>query len=140
MSTYTPPSLTAVDFALTASTPDSTANYSTALSSYSPPALAAVAFALVAYTLPSFIAIDFEIGDGGGGGFPTQYSGLRTYYGGAVRELCLVATADAPTGDCPRVFKGGVTYAVYLVDPSDADASSVRIRTNDGTKAVRLKT
>ena len=31
------------------------------------------------------------------GGFPTQYPGLRTYYGGAVVSLCLVAAADAPT-------------------------------------------
>lgn len=135
MSTYTPPALNAVNFGLTAATPDSTANPSTALSAYSPPALAAVAFALVAYTLPTFLSIDFELGDST---FPTQYSGLRIY-NGAVVELCLVATADAPTGDCPRIRKGGTTYAVYLVDTSDPNASPVRIRTNDGTKAVRLK-
>lgn len=35
---------------------------------------------------------------------------------------------------------GGTTYAVYLVDTTDPDASSVRLRTNDGTKAIRLLT
>lgn len=76
------------------------------------------------------------------GGFPTQYSGLRVYYGGAVRELCLVAAADANTGmgGAPMVRKGGVTYAVYLVETSDPDASLVRMRTSAGTKAIRLKT
>lgn len=136
MSTYTPPALNAVDFGLTAATPDSTVNPSIALSAYSQPALAAVAFALVAYTLPTFLSIDFELGDST---FPAQYSGLRIY-DGAVRELCLVATADAPAGDCPRIRKGGTTYAIYLVDTGDPNASPVRIRTNDGTKAVRLKT
>lgn len=136
MTTYTPPALNAVDFGLTATTPDSVQGHSIALSPYSAPALAAVAFALVAYTLPTFSGIDFEIGDGT---FPTQYSGLRVYTG-AVVELCLVATGDAPTGDCPRVHKGGTTYAVYLVDPSDPNASPIRIATNDGVRAMRLKT
>lgn len=74
------------------------------------------------------------------GSFPTQYAGLRTYYGGAVRSLCLVAVADAPTGDTPMVRKGGVTYAVYVVDTTDPNASPVRIRTNDGTRAIRSLT
>lgn len=72
--------------------------------------------------------------------FPTQYPGLRVYYGGAVRSLCMVAVADAPTGDTPMVRKNGTTYAVYLVDTTDPNASSVRLRTNDGTKAIRLLT
>ena len=72
-----------------------------------------------------------------GGGFPTQYPGLRTYYGGAVVSLCMVAVADAPAGDVPRVHKNGTTYAVYLVDTTDPNASSVRLRTNDGTKSIR---
>lgn len=78
----------------------------------------------------------------GGGGFPTQYSGLRTYYGGAVRELCLVAEADANTGMGAAIMirKGGTTYAVYLVDTTDPNASSVRIQTTTGIKAIRLKT
>ena len=76
------------------------------------------------------------------GGFPTQFSGLRTFYNAAVRELCLVATADAPAGmgGSPRIQKGGTTYAVYLVETTDPDASNVRIRTSAGTKAIRLKT
>lgn len=74
--------------------------------------------------------------------FPTQYAGLRTFYGAAVRELCLVATADAPAGMGAvwRILKGATTYAVYLVETTDPNASSVRLRTSAGTKAVRLKT
>ena len=71
--------------------------------------------------------------------FPTQYAGLR-YYHGTVKELCLVDIADAPAGSQWRVRKGATTYAVYLVDTSDPNASTVRIRTASGTKAARLKT
>lgn len=75
-------------------------------------------------------------------GFPTQFFGLRVYDNGAVQNLCLVATADAPTGmgASPRVRKGGTIYAVYLVETSDPNASTVRCRTSAGTKAIRLKT
>ena len=75
------------------------------------------------------------------GGFPTQYSGLR-YFSGTVKELALVALADAPSGMGAvwRVRKNGVSYAVYLVETSDPNASGVRVRTSAGTKAARLKT
>jgi hypothetical protein len=74
--------------------------------------------------------------------FPTQYAGLRTFYGGTVKELCLVAQADAPAGLGGEMFinKSGTTYSVYLVETTDPNASSVRINTTTGTKAVRLKT
>lgn len=77
-----------------------------------------------------------------GGSFPTQFAGLRVWHSGAVVSLCLVATADAPAGmgASPRVRKGGTTYAVYLVETSDPDASPVRIRTSAGTKAARRLT
>jgi hypothetical protein len=71
--------------------------------------------------------------------FPTQFAGLR-YFLGTVRELCLVALGDAPSGDQWRVQKNGTTYAVYLVDTTDPDASQVRVRTSDGIRAARLKT
>jgi hypothetical protein len=71
--------------------------------------------------------------------FPVQYSGLR-YFKGTVKELCLVATNDAPAGDQWRVQKNGTTYAVYLVDTTDPNASEIRLQTNDGLKAARLKT
>lgn len=71
--------------------------------------------------------------------FPTQYSGLR-YFHGTVKELCLVALADAPAGNQIRIRKNGVTYALYLVDTSDPNASPVRVRVGAGTKAVRYKT
>lgn len=78
----------------------------------------------------------------GGPPFPTQYSGFRTWYGGSMRELCLVAVADAPTGmgGVVKVRKAGTDYAVYLVETTDPDASSVRVETTTGTKSVRLKT
>ena len=74
--------------------------------------------------------------------FPTQFSGLRAYYGGSVRDLCLVALADAPSGmgGVPRIRKGGTDYAVYLVETSDINASAIRVRTSAGTKAIRVKT
>lgn len=76
------------------------------------------------------------------GAFPTQYFGLKAFYRGAVKDLCLVAVADAPAGmgGVPRVQKGGVTYAVYLVETSDPNASPVRMQTSAGVKAIREKT
>lgn len=81
-------------------------------------------------------------GIGQGGASPTQFAGLRVFYAGAVRELSLVAAADAPSGmgGVVTINKNGVLYAVYLVETTDANASSVRIRTTTGIKAVRLKT
>jgi hypothetical protein len=77
-----------------------------------------------------------------GSSFPTQYEFLRVRKTGSTITLCVVATADAPTGmgGQVRIRKGGVTYAVYLVETSDADASPVRIKTATGIKSVRLKT
>lgn len=71
--------------------------------------------------------------------FPAQFAGLR-YFLGTVRELCLVALADAPAGDQWRIRKGGTDYAVYLVDTTDPNASQVRVQTSEGLKAARLKT
>ena len=73
------------------------------------------------------------------GSFPTQFSGLR-YFLGTVRELCLVALADAPAGDQWRIRKNSTDYAVYLVDTTDPEASQVRIQTSAGLKAARFKT
>lgn len=133
MSVYTPPSLTAVDFALTAHTPADTTPVTQTLSAYSVPALAAVAFALTAYTPPNYPSIDWDLLPN----FPTQYAGLR-YYSGTVKELCLVAVGDASGG--VRVVKNGTTYSAYLVDTSDPHASGVRVQTGAGVKAIRLKT
>lgn len=76
------------------------------------------------------------------GAFPAQFLGLRTYYQGAVKDLCLVAEADAPTGmgGVIKIDKGGTLYAVYLVETTDPDASPVRVETSAGTKAIREKT
>lgn len=140
MSIYTPPSLNAVDFALTAHAVPSIASPQNALQAYSVPALAAVNFALAVYALPVYMNIGWELLPDAGG-FPTQYSGLR-YFSGTVRELSLVALADAPAGMGGqwRVRKSGSDYAVYLVETTDPNASGVRIRTAAGTKAARFKT
>lgn len=78
----------------------------------------------------------------GGGSFPTQYDGLRIWDDGVAKSLCLVATADAPTGmgGQLRLHKNSTTYAVYLVDTTDPNASAVRIQTTTGIKSIRLKT
>lgn len=136
MSVYTIPALNAVNFALTAHTPANTTSPSNVLTSYVVPALAAVNFALVSYTVPTYQDVGWELLPSG---FPTQYSGLR-YFAGTVKELCLVAIADAPSGPQWRIDKNGTTYAVYLVDTSDGNASQVRIETGAGIKAARLKT
>jgi hypothetical protein len=140
MAVYTPPALTAVDFALTAHTPPSLTPAYQALSSYSVPSLSAVDFALVTYTAPTYPYVGWELLPSSS--FPTQFGGLRTYYSGAVRELCLVAEADAPTGmgGVLKVNKNGTDYAVYLVETSSPEASHIRVYTTSGAKAIRVKT
>lgn len=75
-------------------------------------------------------------------GFPTQFFGLKAYYRGAVKNLCLVAAADAPSsmGGVLKVNKNGTLYGVYLVETTDPNASPCYIRTSTGTKAIREKT
>ena len=136
MSIYTTPSLSAVNFSLSAHTVPSIASPIQALTAYTVPALAAVTFALSAYTVPTYPNVGWELLPSG---FPVQYSGLR-YFAGTVKELCLVAVADAPAGPQWRIDKNGTIYAVYLVDTSDGNASQVRIHTASGVKAARLKT
>lgn len=79
-------------------------------------------------------------GSWGASSFPAQFSGLRAYYASAVHDLCLVAAADAATGDAPMIRKGDTTYAVYLVATTDPDATPIRIKTAEGVKAIRRKT
>lgn len=74
--------------------------------------------------------------------FPTQFAGLKCWDGTAAIDLCLVAAADYNPGmGAALMIKGtAATYAVYLVETTDPDASPKRIPTSAGTKAVRLKT
>jgi hypothetical protein len=67
---------------------------------------------------------------------------VTPFYNAAVKELCLVAEADAAAGmgGVPKMRKGAVTYACYLVETTDPNASHVYVRTSTGTKAIRLKT
>ena len=76
-----------------------------------------------------------------GSAFPAQFLGLRAYFQGAVKDLCLVATADAPVGMGAQIFvnKNSTPYCVYLVETSDPNASPVRVKTTSGTKAIRNK-
>lgn len=76
------------------------------------------------------------------GPFPTQYGGFRAYYHGATQDLCLVAVADAPTGmgGVIEVRKGGTTYAAYLVETTDPNASPIRVQTSTGIRAIRVRT
>lgn len=140
MSLYTVPALNAVDFALTAHTVPSIASPSNALQAYTVPSLAAVNFALALFTAPTYMDIGWELLPGGGG-FPTQYSGLRIW-DGAMVELCLVAEADAPSGmgGVLKIRNGGANRVVYLVETTDPNASHVRIKTTTGIKAIRVKT
>jgi hypothetical protein len=91
-----------------------------------------------AYLAPSYFAPSYFPGSSAPP-FPVQIGGLR-YFFGAVRELCLVALADAPAGDQVRLRKNGTDYALYLVDVTDPNASEIRLATSAGVKAIRLKT
>jgi hypothetical protein len=85
MPIYTPPALNAVDFALTARTPENVDPYTMALSVYSVPALNAIDFAVATYTPPVYNTVDFEL-----------VAALITYYGilkrwtGAIWERALL--------------------------------------------------
>lgn len=137
MSLYTPPPLASVDFALTARAVPSIAGPQNALQAYAMPALAAIGFALTPFTVPTYPNVGWELLPGAT--FPTQYPGLR-FFTGTVEELCLVALADAPPGDVLAIPTSTGIRAIYLVDPSDPNASSIFLNTNDGPKAARLKT
>ena len=71
--------------------------------------------------------------------FPMTYPGLRIARGGATEDLCMVATGEGVPGmgGIPKVRKGASTYDVYLVEIGDANASTVRIKTATGIKAIR---
>lgn len=58
----------------------------------------------------------------------------------AFRAAIGAGSGSGGTGDTPMLRKGGTTYAVYLVDTTDPNASSVRLHTGGGTKAIRLLT
>ena len=72
--------------------------------------------------------------------FPAQYSWLKAYFRAAIQTLSVVDLADAPAGNALRIVKAGVTYAVYLVDITDLNATPLRVQTTTGVKAIRIKT
>lgn len=91
---------------------------------------------------PSHILLGDPTSLPSGSVFPTQYSGFRVYDNGAAFDLCLVATADAPTGmgGVLKIKRASDIRAVYLVETTDPNATPVRVRTSTGIKAVRRKT
>lgn len=66
-------------------------------------------------------------------------TGLRLKTGSGIIELTLVAAGAAvpAMGGAPMIRKNGVTYALYLVETTDPNASALRIKTSTGIKAVR---
>ncbi len=61
--------------------------------------------------------------------------GLRVYDG---TETISIACEPEGTLTSPlRIAKNGVTYGIVLVDPSDTNASGIRIQTSSGVKALR---
>lgn len=72
---------------------------------------------------------------------PVEFFGLKAFFQGAVKDLSLVAEANAPAGmgGVIKIDKNGIKYAVYLVETTDLKASPIRIRTTTGVKAIRLK-
>ena len=59
-------------------------------------------------------------------------SGMRIRKGSVTIALAREATLSSPL----RYRKGGVIYSLALVNPTDANASPLRIKTADGIKAV----
>lgn len=136
---YTVPSLTAVDFALTAHTPADLTPATQALAVYAVPSLTSVDFALTTWAPPTYPDVGWELLPSGGPSV-TQYAGFRFYDGSSVVSLSLVDPADAPAGPQLRIRKSGTNYAIWLVDTTDPNASPIRFRLASGTKAARLLT
>ncbi len=79
------------------------------------------------YDLPSAYATD--------GTFVILDIGLRVFDG---TQIVRIATDYvSPTTYPLRIHKGGTTYGIVLVDPSDPDASKIRIQTSSGIKALK---
>lgn len=74
--------------------------------------------------------------------FPDQIDGFSVYYGGSVHQICVIAESDAPSGmgGVLKIRKNGITYAIYLVETTDPNASNLRIKTATAIRSIRLKT
>ncbi len=68
-----------------------------------------------------------------------ETEGVVYYHGLKVQGASELALCDVGTNPL-RVRKGGTTYGLELVDTSDPNASTVRIKTGAGTKAIRKYT
>jgi len=65
---------------------------------------------------------------------PFQDSGLRIYDGTDIIKIA--AEIGTPTSPL-RIYNGSDILGISLVDPSDPDASKIRIKTSSGIKALR---
>ena len=76
------------------------------------------------------------------GEFPEQFPIVKVQTPAGTIILSSVADEDAPSGmgGVLKIRKGGVDYALYLVETTDVHASTVRIKTSTGIKAFRLLT
>ena len=123
MSTYIPPALNAVDFALTTHTVPSIASPQQALSAHTVPALNAVNFELVAYTPPTYMDVGWELLPSGGISYTLVCNaGAYTYLGQSVeltvaRNFALSAGAYSYAGsDATLTYVPGASAVNYTLD------------------------
>lgn len=74
--------------------------------------------------------------------FPQQYLGLQYARSGVIYDLCLVAegAGNYGIGGVLQLVKNGTVYDVYLVLPSDTNASPLQLETPSGVLSVRKYT
>lgn len=128
MSTYIPPALNAVDFALTTHTVPSIASPQQALAAHTVPALNAVDFALVAYTTPTYMDVGWELLPSGGIAYTLVCNAGSYSYAGSDATLDYVPGAVNYTLECQSgayVYTGNDAVLTY-------DPGVVNYDTHDG--------
>jgi len=124
MSIYTPPALSAVDFALESFTPANLTPAGTALSVYSIPALSAVDFALSAYTQPTYPDVGWEL-LGGGTNITLPLTGVGSTAGvGTLAPLFSLALSSVSGAGSAGSVTPGATIALTGV-PSAAGTGTL---------------
>jgi len=98
MSTYIPPALNAVDFALTPHTVPSIASPQQALAAHTVPALNAVDFALVAYNTPTYMDVGWELLPSGGIAYTLVCNAGAYTYSGQSAELTVARNLSLSAG------------------------------------------
>ena len=67
----------------------------------------------------------------------TQHKGLRGRIGGASKNLSMATLTEA---EPLRIYKNGVKYNIWTVDPGDPWASPIRLEIGGNVKAIRYLT